>query len=228
MNANDNDDVFFAAAAVYPTAGYLFADELDMQCSALDELHAMLLQEPTERPFASSWCPLSTAVVECVSPTSPSSVTHLRPCGDSDDTFRLPKHMGDIDLSGGRPSTWTNYNSAGIKPEVAAAAAATTTTTATTVTTTTLRPTCLSEVPLPADAHEAVETSDDEDRERLRRRQRGYEKRYRGRKRVSRSSDCYISIYISEPTCSRCTVEALNLIAPPKRTVWKPASGQFS
>uniref|UniRef100_A0AAV1U4T9 BZIP domain-containing protein n=1 Tax=Peronospora matthiolae TaxID=2874970 RepID=A0AAV1U4T9_9STRA len=139
-----------------PTAGYLFAEELDIHFLALEEFHSMLLQDSA---IDTSNCTQPTASMDCVSPSSPSSVMYLPPCEDSDNTCPSPKH----DPYAPAVVFPTSNTHAVIKPELAP-------------TQTYPHP-----VPVPVILDDIV--TDDEDKERLRRRQRGYEKRYRGRKR---------------------------------------------
>uniref|UniRef100_M4BUH9 Uncharacterized protein n=1 Tax=Hyaloperonospora arabidopsidis (strain Emoy2) TaxID=559515 RepID=M4BUH9_HYAAE len=138
-----------------PTAGYLFAEELDIHFLALDEFHSMLLRDST---IDTSNCTQSTALMDCVSPSSPSSVMYMPPCEDGDNTRLFPKHDPYAPVVFPTSNTHTV-----IKPELA-------------TTQTYPHP-----VPVPVILDDIV--TDDEDKERLRRRQRGYEKRYRGRKR---------------------------------------------
>ncbi|KAF4038168.1 hypothetical protein GN244_ATG09687 [Phytophthora infestans] len=112
----------FQLAAMLPTAGYLFAEELDAHFHALDDFNAMLLQDDCVDP--------KVTAVECsfsfvrptpsIAPSSPSSVVFL------------PHAIASTSQS--RYAT-------------------------------------------------REDTLSEEDKERLRQRQRGYEKRYRGRKR---------------------------------------------
>ncbi|GMF16493.1 unnamed protein product [Phytophthora lilii] len=133
----------FPFADMHPTAGYLFAEELDAHYLALDDFRSTLLQDDAKPvgPFS---------FISPVAPGSPSSVVYLPP----------------YYLSTGLDDGLFDDDNVFIKPEP------------------------MLEVPTTTPAPKLVVRDDcmDADRERLRRRQRGYEKRYRGRKRVSTQS----------------------------------------
>ena len=167
-----------------PTAGYLFAEELDIHFLALDEFHSMLLRDST---IDTSNCTQSTALMDCVSPSSPSSVMYMPPCEDGDNTRLFPKHDPYAPVVFPTSNTHTV-----IKPELA-------------TTQTYPHP-----VPVPVILDDIV--TDDEDKERLRRRQRGYEKRYRGRKRVSTFFGCHFSIELLLVSCGISMKSSLNLM----------------
>ncbi|CAI5731543.1 unnamed protein product [Peronospora destructor] len=150
------DDIY-PFEAMHPTAGYLFAEDLDIHLLAMDDFHSTLLQD---FPMGnSSSLNLPTTSKDCVSPSSHSSVVYLPPCkGFAEDYPPLMKQEIPV-------VTPCNDN-VFVKPK---------------------HTRYLSEntylQPLPVYVIHDDTISDDEDKERLRRRQRGYEKRYRGRKR---------------------------------------------
>ncbi|KAI9981349.1 hypothetical protein PInf_009045 [Phytophthora infestans] len=133
----------FQLAAMLPTAGYLFAEELDAHFHALDDFNAMLLQDDCVDP--------KVTAVECsfsfvrptppIAPSSPSSVVFLPTCNSFDERYIKQESIAPISYT----------DTVFIKPESRYAT--------------------------------REDTLSEEDKERLRQRQRGYEKRYRGRKR---------------------------------------------
>ncbi|KAG4044124.1 hypothetical protein PC123_g20421 [Phytophthora cactorum] len=146
-------------AAMLPTAGYLFAEELDAHFLALDDFHSMLLQD--------DWVSPKVTAVECsfnfiratpsIAPSSPSSVVHLPPCYPPSEGF--DNYEPVIKQEPLAPSYHTE--TVFIKPELEH----------------------VELVPRYSTRDDRDSIISEEDKERLRRRQRGYEKRYRGRKR---------------------------------------------
>ncbi|KAI9918257.1 hypothetical protein PsorP6_012070 [Peronosclerospora sorghi] len=138
-------------AAMHPTAGYLFAEELDINFLALDDFHSTLLQDVTvDNSFP---CHSAALLTDC---GSPSSVMYLPQCGGYDE---YPPLVKDEQLRGGNENVANKLDTGPYVSETKYLQ------------------------PFPLDAIQNDMISDDEDKERLRRRQRGYEKRYRGRKR---------------------------------------------
>ncbi|KAF1790603.1 hypothetical protein GQ600_27259 [Phytophthora cactorum] len=119
-------------AAMLPTAGYLFAEELDAHFLALDDFHSMLLQD--------DWVSPKVTAVEC-----------------SFNFIRATPSIAPSSPSSG----FDNYEPV-IKQEP-------------------LAPSYHTETVFIKQSSSIIIS--EEDKERLRRRQRGYEKRYRGRKR---------------------------------------------
>ncbi|KAK1946874.1 hypothetical protein P3T76_002426 [Phytophthora citrophthora] len=147
--------------ADFPTAGYIFAEELDIHYFALDDFHSMLLQDDS---YTSKDIPMnsfSRPTGSCSSPSSPSSVVYLPPCYPPTDGFDQDSPFIKQELLTFTPEFFTkpepkhdvDYRSVSTHPQ-----------------------------PVPV---RVVRSSpaNEENKERLRRRQRGYEKRYRGRKR---------------------------------------------
>lgn len=142
----------------FPTSGYIFAEELDVHYLALDDFHSMLLQEDS---FASKDTAVNSFLhpnESCSSPNSPSSVVYLPPCHPPTDGFDDPLTFNKQELLTFTPEFFIKMEP---KHDVDN------------------QPVSNHPQPVPV---RAVPTND-EDKERLRRRQRGYEKRYRGRKR---------------------------------------------
>ncbi|KAG6586946.1 uncharacterized protein IUM83_02813 [Phytophthora cinnamomi] len=148
--------------SMHPTAGYLFAEELDVHFM---DLHSTLLLEDF-RPVADS-NPFSFSFGGCASPSSPSSVAYppayypptkpkavFTPLDDAE-LFIKPEPQHDVTAQNG----------------------------------------FLSPVPVNVPSHDH-DTPVVNERERLRCRQRGYEKRYRGRKRKSldQQRDAWLSL----------------------------------
>ncbi|ETI46194.1 hypothetical protein F441_09355 [Phytophthora nicotianae CJ01A1] len=140
----------YQMAAMLPTAGYLFAEELDAHFLALDDFHSMLLQDDWVSPKVTG-VECSISFIHPTQPTSPSSVVYLPSCYPPSEGFDEPFIKQEhLDSSYRTEMVFT-------KPEIELVPRVSTR------------------------GHE--DTISEEDKERLRRRQRGYEKSYRGRKR---------------------------------------------
>ncbi|KAL3657204.1 hypothetical protein V7S43_017864 [Phytophthora oleae] len=144
----------------FPTAGYLFAEELDVHFLLLDDFHSMLLQEDSLMPKVTAVNSFIRPNGNCSSPNSPSSVVYLPPCYPPVDGFddaaafikQEPLPFTPEVFIKPKPKHDVDYRSVS----------------------------SLQPVPVRVVRDHPA---NDEDKERLRRRQRGYEKRYRGRKR---------------------------------------------
>ncbi|CEG45395.1 uncharacterized protein PHALS_01694 [Plasmopara halstedii] len=147
----------YQLSAMLPTAGYLFAEELDAHFLALDDFHSMLLRDECSKVSVLD----SSFNLSCSTPTaapnSPSSVVFLPPFYPPLEGFDdLKEYMKE-------EGTFSDYY------------------TRECITTNNLEH---MEFDLRPSTRGGQEDSvSDEDKERLRQRQRGYEKRYRGRKR---------------------------------------------
>ncbi|KAG7377562.1 hypothetical protein PHYPSEUDO_011482 [Phytophthora pseudosyringae] len=160
--------------ATYPTAGYLFAEELDAHFLALDDFHALLLQDDVAA-FKVTAVDSSFAYLDATataSPSSPSSVVYVPPCyppldGVADNeplikqehtpasTATVPLYPEPVFVA--KPESKHAFRHYRMNHRLP-------------------RP-----VPVRVIRDDAIS---EEAKERLRRRQRGYEKRYRGRKRT--------------------------------------------
>jgi len=142
----------FAFAAMHPTAGYLFAEELEVHFMALDDLHSTLLSD-----------------FPAVSPSSPSSVVYLP-------SYYPPSPSPFLSTKQGEVLRLSDDDGVFIKAEPLQSLGFTAEPSANAATNSFMKP---------RPARSRGESKSEGERERLRCRQRGYEKRYRGRKRVS-------------------------------------------
>lgn len=143
----------FHLAAMLPTAGYLFAEELDAHFLAVDDFHSMLLQDDYAKVSVVDTSFSLTGLSPSIAPNSPSSVINLPPYYPSPDNCFIESEA----FVKQEPLQFDYHTEEALFKQI-------------------LKPVKL---------HDVVS---DDDKERLRRRQRGYEKRYRGRKRVSVAS----------------------------------------
>uniref|UniRef100_H3GK85 Uncharacterized protein n=1 Tax=Phytophthora ramorum TaxID=164328 RepID=H3GK85_PHYRM len=159
------DDEYSFASMQHPTAGYLFAEELGIYVMTLDDF--CVDGCVGRKPATSTACfsDMTAPTAPCASPSSPSSVVYLSP-------FYPPSPLKAVDCPPAVAPEILRFSGAPddifIKPELVDFVVPLSTPT----------------YPLqPVPVHVIHEAPTTDDRERLRRRQRGYEKRYRGRKR---------------------------------------------
>ncbi|CAH0482919.1 unnamed protein product [Peronospora belbahrii] len=152
-------DDAYSFPEMHPTAGYFFSEEINVHFMALDDFQSTLLQDsPVESSFHLN---LPTASKDSILPCSQSSSTvYLPPCDGLLEDYS-PIMKPEIPLF----TTTDDHILNKLEPAPDDL----------------LDSTDLQ--PLPVYVIHDDTISDDEDKERLRRRQRGYEKRYRGRKR---------------------------------------------